>query len=88
MIYILDGLSTASTYRTAVAADRIPHLTPRTHPHDFEVGSRAGCGAAGTAGTAAAETAGGGHVVETPPRKPALCVGAAAAAADLHLGEG
>ena len=86
MIYILDGLSTASTYRTAVAADRIPHLTPRTHPHDFEVGSRAGCGAAGTAGNAAAETAGGRHVVETPPEKPALGVGAAAA--DLHLGEG
>ena len=64
-------------------AVRIPHPTPRTHPHDAEVGNRVG---GGVAGTAAAETAGGGHAAETPPVKPAHDVGAVAA--DLHLGKG
>ena len=67
-------------------AVRIPHPTPRTHPHDAEVGNGVGGGVVGTAGTAAADIAGGGHAAETPPEKPALGVGAAAA--DLHLGKG
>ena len=88
MIYILDGPSTSSTSGTAVVADRIHPPNPQTHLLDFEAGSRADCGAAGAAGTAAVDTAGGGYVVGTPPEKPALGADAAAVAADFHLHEG